>query len=188
MKKFMIFIMLAGIIFFSISSLNAKGIGIKGGYTKMLDDYNDLNYDDTWNIGFYFDLGTFLHSTLRFMPGLDFVELERDEIVNTGLPNPWPQQRIASVETNVWGIHIDWYWFFIQGNPVSPFIGFGPSLNYYDQPGENDSDAGIEGFGGIEFDVSGPLSLLFEGRFVLHDIADREKTLFKANFGLCYNF
>ncbi len=188
MKKIITFTMIAAALFFSVNTLNAKGIGVKGGYTKMLDEYDDQNYDDTWNIGVYFDMGTFLHSTLKFMPGLDYVKLERDAIVDTGWPNPWPQQRVETIETNVWGIHIDWYWFFLQSTPVSPFIGFGPSLNYYDQPGDNDSDAGIEGFGGIEFDPSGPLSLLFEGRFVVHDIADRDMALFKANFGICYNF
>lgn len=175
MKKFMNIIVLIGFLILSISSVYAKEIGIKGGYAFMRDDYSRADYDDTWTGGIYFDLGSFIFNSLNFRPSLDYIEMKRDDH-----------------ETfDVWGIHIDWYWFFMKGSSIIPFIGFGTSLNYYnydDDSTEGDSDAGLEGFGGAEIAVSGPLSLFFEIRFVFHDIADRDRTMLKAFCGLGHSF
>ena len=56
-------LLLVVLIVFTASTVFASGIGVKGGYSKMYDDYSDW-YDDTWNIGVYFDLGKFLFDTL----------------------------------------------------------------------------------------------------------------------------
>lgn len=172
MKKLLLLVLLV----FTTTSVFAASIGIKGGYSKMYDDYADT-MDDTWNIGIYFDLGTFLFRTLQFRPGIDYLSLENED---------------TNVEyADVYGIHLDWYWFFMGKKSFSPFLGFGPALNYYsfeDESSEGDSDAGIEGFAGVEFDLTGPWKLLLELRYLWHDIADRDKTVVKLNAGIMHNF
>ncbi|HOF12967.1 MAG TPA: hypothetical protein PLN01_01475, partial [Spirochaetota bacterium] len=74
MKRFLLVVL----IVFTASTVFAAGIGVKGGYSKMYDDYSDW-FDDTWNIGVYFDLGKFLFDTLQFRPGLDYLSLEPDK-------------------------------------------------------------------------------------------------------------
>ncbi len=169
-------LLLVVLIVFTASTVFAAGIGVKGGYSKMYDDYSDW-YDDTWNIGIYFDLGKFLFDTLQFRPGLDYLSLEPDE---------------GDGDTDVYGIHIDWYWFFMGKKQFSPYLGFGPALNYYDFEDDStmdeDSDAGIEGFAGVEFNLTGPWTLLVELRYLWHDIADRDTTIVKFNVGLMYYF
>ena len=175
MKKFTIAIAVLFIFFMAFGDLSAGGIGIKGGYSKMMDDYSDADFDDTWCLGIFFDAGTFLFDSLRFRPGFDYLTLEND----------------AGNFADVWGIHLDWYWFFSKSGSISPFLGFGPALNYYNYDNDStqgDSDAGIEGFGGIDFNLSGPLTLIFEMRLVFHDIADRNATILKGNVGFLYSF
>ncbi|MGB4269439.1 MAG: hypothetical protein WBK20_09685, partial [Spirochaetota bacterium] len=93
---------------------------------------------------------------------------------------------------DVYGIHLDWYWFFMGKKQFSPFLGFGPALNYYsfddDRTNDDDSDAGIEGFAGVDFDISGPWKLMVELRYLWHDFADRDTTIVKLNVGLLYYF
>jgi len=173
MKK----ILLVLLVVFTASSVFAAGIGIKGGYSKMYDDYADV-FDDTWNIGIVFDMGTFLFNNLQFRPGIDYLSLENED-------NNYEY-------ADVYGIHLDWYWFFMGKKQFSPFLGFGPALNYYsfddDRTNNDDSDAGIEGFLGVDFDLSGPWKLMLELRYLWHDIADRDTTIVKLNVGLLYYF
>ena len=49
-------------------------------------------------------------------------------------------------------------------------------------------DAGIEGFGGFEFNITGPLSIIAEVRLVIHDIADTGTRIFKPSAGIVYYF
>ncbi|MDY6935878.1 MAG: hypothetical protein SVZ03_16875 [Spirochaetota bacterium] len=176
MKILGILLLVVSIIFISTDKSYSRAMGVKGGYAKMMDDYSDLEFDDTWTLGILFDLGTFIFNSLRFRPSIDYVEMAIDD---TEL-------------FDVYAFHIDWYWFFLKKSTVSPFLGFGPALNYLDYEDDTttdeDSDAGIEGFGGIEFDINGPLSMIFEVRFLFHDIADRDKTMLKLTFGLLYSF
>ena len=92
----------------------------------------------------------------------------------------------------VYALHFDFYWFFMRKASFAPFIGFGPAFNYRhfdeDSSDNNDSDAGVEGFGGIEFDLTGPLTLMVELRFIIHDIADSGTRIFKPFIGIAYNF
>jgi len=172
MKK----LLLVLLVVFTASSVFAAGIGIKGGYAKMYDDYADL-FDDTWNFGIVFDMGTFLFKNLQFRPGLDYLSLEYED----------KNSKFA----DVYGIHLDWYWFFLGKKQFSPFLGFGPALNYYnykDDSSEGDSDAGLEGFAGIDFDLAGPWKLTLELRYLWHDIADRNSTIVKLNAGILYYF
>lgn len=182
MKKLVLTIM----VVFVSTSVFAYGIGIKGGYSKMFDDYK--GYEDTWNLGLYFDMGKFIFNSLQFRPGLDYVNLETEGYYTVNRFGLWEHH---TNEVDVWGIHLDWYWFFAGKSQFAPFIGFGPALNYYnfdDDSTKGDSDAGIEGFLGIEFNLSGPWSLMLEARYLWHDIADRDSTIMKFNAGLMYYF
>lgn len=173
MKKIIVIFL---IMFFSICFLNnsyAKGMGIKLGYASMIDEYDDEGVDNTWSLGVLFDMGTFLFKSLRFRPSIDYLELENN------------------YDVDVYAVHTDWYWFFMQNSdPVAPFLGFGTALNYYKiEDSDDDSDAGIEGFAGIEYDLSGnPLTLQGELRFLIHDIADRGRAILKFNISAIYDF
>lgn len=180
MKKLTVFLMVAGMFLFCSGDLFANAIGVKVIYNKMMDDYSDAEYEDNFSGGIFFDVGRFIFDELRFRPGIDYVKLEPDE------------DRRGAWEVECYGIHIDWYWFFMQKGAISPFLGFGPALNYYqfdeDQTDDNDSDAGVEGFGGVEYNLSGPWTLMLELRLVLHDIADTDKRIFKPSLGVSYRF
>lgn len=178
MKKIAVLVLIAGMAIFGASDAFAYAIGGKVIYNKMMDDYSDLDYENNLSGGAFFDLGHVIFDSLRFRPGFDWVDLEND-----------------THDETVYGIHIDWYWFFMQKkSSFAPFIGFGPALNYRDeddndnQTDNNDSDAGIEVFGGCEFHLTGSLYLLAEGRFVIHDIADTGNRILKGAVGVVYYF
>ncbi len=174
MKKLVVVLAVLGIIFLAADASFARGIGIKGGYAVMADNYKDLDVDDTPYFGVYFDAGNFLFNNLKFKPGLDYLTLK----------GPGQQD-----DADVWGIHLDWYWHFLGQSAISPFLGFGAALNLYDfQSDYEDSDAGLEGFAGVEFAISGPFSLMIEARYVMHDIATREDNMWKLGVGIQYNF
>jgi hypothetical protein len=179
MKKLAVLVLIAGMSIFGANDAFAYAIGGKIIYNNMLDDYatRPNEFDNNLSGGVFFDVGNVVFQTLKFRPGIDWVDLENDS-------GKWAR---------IYGIHIDWYWFFMeQKSTVSPFIGFGPSLNYYkfehDRTDENDSDAGIEGFGGVEVHLTGSLYLLAEARFVIHDIADTGTRIFKVCGGVTYYF
>lgn len=177
MKKLSLFF-IALCLFMGVATNDvfAKAIGIKGGYTMPKDDYKD--FDDDWNFGVYFDMGTFLINNLDFRPSVDMLSLENSDL----------NYKFA----DVWGIHFDWYWHFMDKGTFAPFIGFGPSLNYYDydddDTADEDSDAGVDLFLGCDINVSGPLAIMIEGRYKFFDIAARDETAFQANLGIAYSF
>ena len=175
MKKIFLTLLVFSLLFtFAYNEASAATIGLKGGYTMPKDDLRD--YDDTFNFGIYFDMGKFLFRDLNFRPGLDYFTLESDERGELG---------------DVWGIHLDWYWFFMGKKTIAPFIGFGPSLNYYDfqeDVTDEDSDAGVDLFLGADFNIAGPLTLMVEGRFKFLDIAARNDTAMQLNLGIAYSF
>ncbi len=174
MKKFII-LALAISFFTSIgfTQASAKTVGIKVGYVTPKDDLKD--YDNDVLVGVYFNMGKFIFNSLNFRPSLDVFDLE-----------------IKNTETEVWGIHFDWYWNFIKKRSFSPFIGFGPVLNYYNHDNSNttseDSDAGLDLFAGVDLTLGLPVSLLIEGRYKVLDIADRGNTAWAVNLGVGYNF
>ncbi len=177
MKKIAGLIIILTLIVATDTSLFARAFGGRIIYNSMMDDYSDAKFENNLSGGILFDVGTFVFQSLRFRPGLDYVTLENK---NT----EW---------ATVYGIHLDWYWFFLKSRSTfSPYLGFGPSLNYYkfedNQTDDNDSDAGIEGFGGFEFNITGPLSLIVEARLVIHDIADTGTRIFKPSVGVMYYF
>lgn len=175
MKKLsMLLIVLCLFVGFSSNNVFASAIGVKGGYTMPKDDLKD--YDDAWAFGLYFDMGTFLINNLDFRPGIDMFSLENPDN--------------SSQNVDVWGIHFDWYWHFLDKGTFAPFIGFGPVLNYYDMQKDNtsdeDSDAGVDLFLGADINLSGPLALMVEGRFKFLDIAARDQTAVQVNLGVSY--
>jgi len=175
MKKLIISIFaISLLISFGYSSASAKAIGLKGGYIAPQDDLDD--YDDDYIFGIYFDMGPFLFETLTFRPGLDMFTLENKDYTLA----------------DVWGIHMDWYWHFMDKGAIAPFLGFGPVLNYYsydDNDADEDSDAGVDLFLGVDFKISGtPLSIMLEGRYKFLDIAARNDTAMAASIGVAYNF
>ena len=178
MKKLLIVLVAAGLIVsFAASDVFARGIMLKGGYATMRNDLADAEYEDTWTFGIFFDMGTFLFPSLRFKPGVDWVSLETED------------QSIA----DVYGIHMDWYWFFMGDRSIAPFLGFGPSLNYYDREArgdeDEDSDAGVDLFLGAQMKLGGtPFDLMLEARYRFLDIADRGANILAFNIGLQYNF
>ena len=176
MKKFAVLLMILGMIF-AAGNVFAAAIGGRVIYNSMMDDYSDAEFENNISGGIFFDVGYLGFRSLKFRPGLDYVDLERDD-------TKW---------ATVYGIHLDWYWFFLKSNrKFAPYLGFGPALNYYsfedDQSDDNDSDAGIEGFGGCEFSLGGSLALIAEARLVIHDIADTGWRIFKPSIGLIYYF
>lgn len=173
MKKSILSLLVVSLLFsFAYNKADAATIGIKGGYTMPADDLK--RYDDTFNLGIWFDMGKVFFDNLTFRPGLDYFELDSD----------------GGADVDVWGIHLDWYWFFMGKKKIAPFIGFGPTLNYYnsDSNAKEDSDAGVDLFLGAEFNIAGPLSILAEGRFKLLDIASRGDSAFQVNLGVGYSF
>ena len=175
MKKILLTVLALSILFtFTYNNASAATIGIKGGYTMPKDDLK--NYDDTPNFGIYFDMGKFLFNDLNFRPSVVFFTLDRKN----------------HDAIDVWGIHMDWYWFFMGKKSIAPFIGFGPSLNYYNTDSDNtydeDSDAGVDLFLGSDFKITGPLTLMVEGRFKFLDIAARGETALQLNLGIAYSF
>jgi len=178
MKKLtMLLIALCLFIGFSSGNVFAKSIGVKGGYTMPKDDLRD--YDDGINFGIYFDMGSVIFNSLVFKPGIDRFTLEKSDFDYT--------------YADVWGIHFDWYWHFLDKGAIAPFLGFGPVLNYYsfndDSTDNEDSDAGVDLFFGLDFKIGGtPLSLMLEGRYKVLDIAARNQTAMQANLGIAYNF
>ncbi|HNX25697.1 MAG TPA: outer membrane beta-barrel protein [Spirochaetota bacterium] len=177
MKKLsLLLIALCLFVGFATNDVFARAIGIKGGYTMPRNDLKD--YDDEWAFGVYFDMGTFLINNLDFRPSIDMFSLENSD-TDTKL-------------ADVWGIHFDWYWHFLDKGSISPFIGFGPVLNYYDfdedRDDNEDSDAGVDLFLGLDINISGPLSLMVEGRYKFLDIAARDQNAMQVNLGVAYSF
>lgn len=173
MKKLAVLVMITGMLIIGSSSVFAYAVGGKLIYNKMMDDYADV-FDNNLSGGVFFDVGPVFFKA-RFRPGLDWVDMESD----------------AGLEFRAYGIHLDWYWFLMPGKSFNPFLGFGPALNYYnfeDDRTDGDSDAGIEGYGGFEFNFSGPWSLMVEARLVIHDIADFGTRIFKPSVGVVYYF
>jgi len=176
MKKFIIALFaISLLVSFGYSNASAKAIGLKGGYIAPQDDLDD--YDDDYVFGIYFDAGPFLFESLTFRPGLDMFTLENNDYTLA----------------DVWGIHMDWYWHFMDKGALSPFLGFGPVLNFYsyddNDTNREDSDAGVDLFFGLDFRIGGtPLSLMLEGRYKFLDIAARNDTAMAASLGIAYNF
>lgn len=172
MKKIYIPLLVFSLLFsFAYNKADAATVGIKGGLTMPTD--NLKNYDNTFDLGIWFDMGKVFFDNLNFRPGLDYFQLDRKE----------------GKYADIWGIHFDWYWFFMGKKSIAPFIGFGPSLNYYHfKHYKDDSDAGIDLFFGSDFKISGPLTLLVEGRFKLLDIASLGESAFQLNVGIGYSF
>ena len=77
-----------------------------------------------------------------------------------------------------------------QRSAMAPFIGFGAALNFYDGDwNKDDSDAGLEIFGGLDFKLSGaPLLMTIEGRYKFLDIADFDQSAFELSLGIGYMF
>jgi hypothetical protein len=177
MKKLLIGIVaLTILVSVSTSDLFARGIGIKGGYGIMLNDYDDANYEDTFTWGIFFDVGHVLFRDLRFKPSVDFITLEDDN----------------NQYADLWGIHFDWYWYFLGNAAISPFLGFGPSLNYYNydaSDADDDSDAGVDLFAGAAMGISGtPFELFLEARYKFIDIAKKNENIMVLGLGLQYRF
>jgi len=180
MKKSVLCLMLSFLVIFAAGEVFAKGgIGIKGGYVNVRSDIEDAGFDDTWNFGVFFDTGTFLFRSLRFKPGFDYYKLENED---------------TDEEIDVYGIHLDWYWYFMDRKAIAPFLGFGPTLNYYEfdtgaQDELEDSDAGLEGFAGLDFAITGPMWLTVEFRYAWLDIAEQDdQSVMKFNVGIMYYF
>lgn len=176
MKKLFVILAVLGLLFAVASDSFARGIIVKGGYAIMQEDYDDMEYENKPFFGLFFDMGTFLFNSLRFKPGVDYIAMESDQ---------------TDVDFDVWGIHFDWYWYFLGKAAIQPYLGFGAALNYYDgdrYDDDEDSDAGVEGFFGFEFDLSGPLALMLEARYVVHDIANRDQNMIKLGVGVQYSF
>ena len=178
MKKIFVVVIAAALMFsFASSELSAKGIIIKGGYAMMQNDLSDAQLVDQWNFGLFFDMGPFLFNSLVFRPGVDWVSYETENVA------------IA----DVYGIHFDWYWYFMGNSAIAPFLGFGPSLNYYDydsrRDDNEDSDAGVDVFAGASIGISGtPLELILEARYRFMDIAARSENILAFNLGIMYKF
>jgi len=178
MKKLtLLLIALCLFVGFSSSAVFAKAIGVKGGYTAPRNDLKD--FDEDWNFGVYFDMGSFLINNLDFRPSVDVFSMENSDA----------NYKYA----DVWGIHMDWYWHFMDKGAIAPFIGFGPALNYYDlnddRDDKEDSDAGVDLFFGLDIKIGGtPLSLMVEGRYKFLDIASRSENAMQGNLGIAYNF
>lgn len=184
MKKFALIML---VLFFSVSFIStdlfAKGIGLKLGYSQMRDDYSSPGheFEDAATFGIYADMGPFLFEQLVFRPGINYIELESENEFH----NKW-------WDMDVYALHLDWYWMFMGKQSISPFLGFGFALNYLSWHENNneddDSDAGIELFAGADFALSGPLSLMLEVRYVMHDFSNRDQNMLQGNLGILYSF
>lgn len=156
---------------------NARAIGIKGGWAMVQDNYESAGFEDTYTYGLYFDMGRFVFNSLDFRPGLDYIKLEHETNNN--------------IEYTIWGIHLDWYWHFMGRSSLSPFLGFGAALNIIDDGDDqtdDDSDAGLEIFGGADVGLTGTISLLIEARYCFNDIANWDYNLAKFLIGLSFKF
>jgi hypothetical protein len=74
---------------------------------------------------------------------------------------------------------------------ISPFIGFGPTLNYLnwdDSNADEDSDAGVTYSPASCWDCGHPSDLILEARYKFIDIADRDDAMFQANLGILFKF
>ncbi|MCX7678942.1 MAG: outer membrane beta-barrel protein [Spirochaetes bacterium] len=175
MKK-AVFLLIAGcmVVTMLASEASARSLILKGGWALMRNDFSRA--DDTWTAGVFFDMGTFLFHSLRFKPGVDFVEVESNDFKYA----------------DIWGIHLDWYWYPMQNAPISPFLGFGPSLNYLNfnnRSDDDDSDAGVDLFVGASFGIRGtPLTVFLEARYRFIDIAARDDNILALNLGVEINF
>lgn len=180
MKKFAILLMVVGLFIFCSNDVYARAIGVKINYNKMMGDYADAEFDNNVSGGVFFDMDRWGFQSMDFRPGIDFVKFETE----------------AGEWATVYGIHFDWYWFFQQKGTLAPFVGFGPALNYFifeehnsNGVGEDDdSDAGIEGFGGVEYKINNQFTLVVELRLVLHDIANWDQQIFKPSIGISYRY
>ncbi len=174
MKKLAVLAMIACMLVFGSDRLFAYAFGGKLIYNKMMDDYSDVKFENNLSGGIFFEVGpAFLGS--KFRPGFDYVTLETSK----------------AKFARVYAVHLDLTWFLMKGS-FAPFLGFGPSLNYYNfnssRSKDDDSDAGIEGFGGFEYNFTGPWSLYVEIRLTQHDIADLGARLIKGSAGIVYYF
>jgi len=178
MKKLLVILTAAGLMLsFAAGELSARGIILKGGYAMMRNDLADA--DDTYNFGVFLDMGNFLFNSLKFKPGVDWVSIE------------FPDAPAANYD--IWGIHMDWYWYPMGNAALMPFLGFGPALNYLDAEedtdDDEDSDAGVDLFAGLSFGISGtPFELMLEARYRFIDIADRNDNILAFNLGIEYKF
>lgn len=174
MKKFVVLFIVTGMLVAGSNAVYAKAIGGKIIYNKMMDDYKDAQYENNLSGGVFFEIGPSFYDSV-FRPGFDWVTLENN-----------------TYSYKVYSVHLDWVWFFMKGKPLSPFIGFGPAFNYRnydsDRSEDDDSDAGIEGIVGLEYNISGPWSLYVDLRFIQHDIADLGDRMLRASVGVVYYF
>jgi hypothetical protein len=53
-------------------------------------------------------MGTFMFQSLRFKPSVDYVKLE------------WEEGDTNKEFADLWGIHFDWYWYFMATPPCHP--------------------------------------------------------------------
>jgi hypothetical protein len=173
MKKYAILFLIALFVTTAAESASARAIGGKVIYNNMMDNYHDYDFENNLSGGIFFETGPSFFDS-RFRPGFDWVNLENDYYKET-----------------VYAVHFDFYWFFLRGKALTPFVGFGPAFNYRHYNAhytDDDSDAGIEAFAGLEFNLSGPWSLIGEFRLAQHDIADWGDRIFKTSIGIVYYF
>ncbi len=185
MKRLIIFLLVAGMFLFCSNDAFARAIGLKINYNYMMGDYDDMEADNNFSGGLFYEYGVFGFQSLIFKPGIDWVKIEGER-----------NDRSFEWGTVI-GLHFDWYYYFMDRSKIAPFVGFGPAFNYIlsgdddDNTVENtddDSDVGIEVFGGCEFDVASNITIIAELRFVIHDIANIDQQLFKPSVGVSYSF
>lgn len=180
MRKILFTFVIVSLLVFTATGLQARGIGVYGGWIFMQDDYEDeavYDYENTYTVGVLFDMGSFLFNSLIFRPAVDYVSCEGDEV--------------DTLDKEVYGIHLDWYWHFLGTGSFSPFLGFGATLNYYewdDNVIDEDSDAGAEVFAGFNFNLTGSIVLMIQGRYAWNDIASRDENMGKVLAGLIFKF
>ena len=176
MKKLAVVIAFLCVVSFSATNLHARAIGIYGGWGLMQDDYESAKFDDTWTVGVLFDMGHFVFKSLIFRPAFDYLQLD----------NPDTEKE----EIDVYALHLDWYWHFMGTGSFSPFLGFGATLNYMDREGSDneDSDAGIEGFVGFNYWITHGAAIMLQGRYTMHDIANRDQNIVKVLGGVIFKF
>ncbi len=176
--KFLVIIALSLFIsFYSMKNADASGIGIKGGWATMRDDYDALQYENTYTVGIYFDMGKFLFNNLNFRPSLDYIRLKDKD--NTR-------------DIRIYGIHLDWYYHFMGQSKIAPYFGIGAALNVFSNRNNNkaddDSDAGMELFIGTDINLTGSVSLMLEGRYCFNDIANFNQNMIKVLAGFMLKF
>lgn len=183
MKKVILGLLVLSLLLFSTTGLHARGVGIYGGWVFMQDDYENefiFDYDDTYTIGVLLEMGSFLFNSLIFRPAFDYVNCESDND--------------AVRDREVYGIHLDWYWHFMGTGSLSPFLGFGATLNYYEFEkmggGDDveDSDAVVEVFAGFNLGLTSAITLMVQGRYAWNDIASRDENMAKVLAGVIFKF